>query len=72
MTHPKVAQQPACADRLTLSRERIQALIDRADARPEGDEWENGYALGFAEALDYLLNADHVTPMLVQTLGIDQ
>lgn len=51
MPSPHVAIQPVCTDRLTISRERVQRLIDLADSTAleaedrldryvEGDGWD--------------------------------
>lgn len=71
--HPKVEPQPVCADRLTLSRERIGRLIDKATTErddPLFGKMIEDYAQGVIDALEYLLNPDHVPLSLASTIGV--
>ncbi len=72
--HPKIEQQPVCTDRLTVSRERIRRLIERADASvvltPTSGDDRLLYALGVSEVLEYLLDGDNLSNRLAEALAI--
>lgn len=70
--HPQIGIQPFCADRLTVSRRRIQRLIEKADARADEEavlRWA-AYAAGVADVLTYLLDADQLAPLLAEILEV--
>lgn len=70
--HPRIEPQPVCTDRLTVSRSRINNLIDRAAAGNEGPETKEAYAAGVAEALEYILDGDNLTDRLAGVLGFQR
>lgn len=72
MTHPQSGPQPICADRLTVSRQRIQRLIDKPAKLPSGVDVTPTlqYIQGARDALAYLLDPDNATPRLTATLEV--
>lgn len=69
--HPRTTLQPVCADHLTISRERVQRLIDKALISPGQDSMaEYHYARGIIDVLEYLLDSDTPTARLTETLEV--
>lgn len=74
MLHPKVEPQPVCTDWLTVSRVRIERLVEKANATEAASRGlaELFYSRGVAHVLEYLLDADKLPLHLASTLNIHQ
>jgi len=69
--HPRTGIQPACADHLTISRERVARLMRKALESPGKDSIaEYHYARGIIEVLGYLIDSDIPTARLTRTLEV--
>ena len=73
--HPRVEPSPVCTDRMTISRSRVQRLIDLADAQAVAAEKyrqdrDEAYASGVRDVLAYLLNPDAADPVLKSVLEV--